>query len=338
MRLTFCFVALAVLAAAQPLPVSTPEKEGLSSERLERLHQRFDQMAREGTRAGAITMIVRNGKIVDWRAYGQRDIAAKLPMEKDTICRIWSMSKVVTSVAAMMLVEEGKLTLSDPVHKYVPEFKAMKVLKGGTADAPVLMDATRPVTIKHLLTHTSGLTYSWGDHPVAEMYRRAKIFVVDSLQGFITKLAAIPLIAEPGEKYVITRYRASGSNLRTQLCRIIRRAGIEPWANVWHNLRRTRQTELEDTFPGHVVSAWLGNTEDTAREHYLMVRDEHFTRALHSALHYLHPQASMDVYESRQNRDNDPDRRDWTNIDNTERARRESNPQPPDPKSGALSN
>ena len=87
-------------------------------------------------------------------------------MEKETICRIWSMSKVITSVAAMMLVEEGKLVLDDPVSKHIPELKAMRVLTGGTADNPVLADAERPITVKHLLTHTSGLTYSWGSDPV----------------------------------------------------------------------------------------------------------------------------------------------------------------------------
>jgi CubicO group peptidase (beta-lactamase class C family) len=201
MRLTICFLILAASLGAQPLPLSSPEKEGLSSERLARLHQRFEQMVQEGKRAGAITMIVRNGRIADWKTYGYRDIAQRLPMEKDTICRIWSMSKVITSVAAMMLVEEGKLTLSDPVHKYIPELKSVKVLKGGTADRAELTDAVRPITVKHLLTHTSGLTYTWGDHPVSELYRRAKVFNVDSLKEFTGKIATLPLVAQPGEKY-----------------------------------------------------------------------------------------------------------------------------------------
>jgi CubicO group peptidase (beta-lactamase class C family) len=189
------------LIAGQPLPLSNPEKEGLSSERLERLHRTFDQMVSEGKRAGAITLIARRGRIADWRAYGYRDLARRLPMEKDTICRIWSMSKVVTSVAAMMLIEEGKVTLSDPVHNYIPELKGLKVLKGGTADAPLLEDAVRDVTVKHLLTHTSGLTYGWGDHPVAQLYNRKGIFDSASLKEFIGKVAALPLVAQPGEKY-----------------------------------------------------------------------------------------------------------------------------------------
>ena len=201
MQHAIALILAAALLASQPLPLSTPDKEGLSAERLERLHQRFEEMVRDGKKAGAITMIVRNGRIADWRAYGYRDLAQKLPMEKDTICRIWSMTKVITSAAAMMLVEEGKLTLADPVAKYVPEFKGIKVLTGGTADHPELADAARPVTVKHLLTHTSGLTYGWGDHPVAELYRRKKIFENASLKEFAAKAASLPLVAQPGEKF-----------------------------------------------------------------------------------------------------------------------------------------
>jgi len=196
-----CLLVFSALLAGQPLPLSTPEREGFSAERLERLHKVFDQMMSDGKRAGAITLIARNGKIADWRTYGHRDLAQRLPMERDTICRIWSMTKVVTSVAAMMLVEEGKLALSDPVHKYVPELKALKVLKGGTADAPLVEDAVRPITVKHLLTHTSGLTYGWGDHPVSQLYSRKKIFDNRSLKEFAGKVATLPLVAQPGEKY-----------------------------------------------------------------------------------------------------------------------------------------
>ncbi|HUS05853.1 MAG TPA: serine hydrolase domain-containing protein [Bryobacteraceae bacterium] len=201
MRLIICLLVFAALLHSQPLPLSTPEKEGLSAERLERLHQRFEEMVRDGKKAGAITMIVRNGRVADWKAYGYRDVAQRLPMEKDTICRIWSMSKVITSAAVMMLVEEGKLALSDPVEKYIPELTGLKVLTGGTADRPQLADAVRPVTVKHLLTHTSGLTYTWGDHPVAQLYTRKKIFDNGSLQEFIGKVASLPLVAQPGEKY-----------------------------------------------------------------------------------------------------------------------------------------
>jgi CubicO group peptidase (beta-lactamase class C family) len=201
MRLILSSLALAVLLAGQPLPVSSPEKEGMSSERLERLHARFQELTDKGQRAGAITLVLRNGRIADWKTYGYRDVTRKLAMEKDTICRIWSMTKVVTSVAVMMLVEEGKVTLADPVSRFVPELKHMRVLTGGTADAPVLADATRPITIKHLLTHTSGLTYTWGDDPVPQIYRKVDIFRAANLKEFAGKVASVPLLAQPGEKY-----------------------------------------------------------------------------------------------------------------------------------------
>jgi CubicO group peptidase (beta-lactamase class C family) len=203
-RLTaiLCLVSLfwATLLPAQTLPISTPEKEGMSTERLVRLHAAFERLVAEGKRSGAITMLVRNGRIVDWKAYGFRDVGRQLPMEKDTICRVWSMTKPITSVAVMMLVEEGKLALSDPVHLYIPEFKSLRVLTGGTAEMPELATA-KLITVKHLLTHTSGLTYGWDRDVVSELYRKAKVFEVASLREFAGKVATLPLIAQPGTKF-----------------------------------------------------------------------------------------------------------------------------------------
>jgi CubicO group peptidase (beta-lactamase class C family) len=195
------FLFLAAILQAQPLPVSTPEQGGFSNERLERLHKVFDGFAKSNTPPGAITMIVRNGRIVDWRAYGLRDVEGKLPMEKDTICRAYSMTKPLTSVAVMMLVEEGKLQLSDRVDQFIPEFKDVKVYKGGTVDKPELAPPERPITVKHLLTHTAGLTYGWGNDNVSEMYKKAKVFDVASLKEFIDKLTKLPLMSNPGDKY-----------------------------------------------------------------------------------------------------------------------------------------
>ena len=201
MRLMLSLLLFTALLAGQPLPLSTPEKEGLSPERLQRLHRVFEQAVADGKRAGAITLIARNGKIADWKAYGFRDLEKRLPMEKDTICRIYSMTKVITSVAAMMLIEEGRMSLTDPVHKFIPELKRMKVFRSGTADEPNLEDAARPITVKHLLTHTSGLTYTWGESPVPALYNRAKVFDNASLREFVGKVATLPLIAHPGERY-----------------------------------------------------------------------------------------------------------------------------------------
>lgn len=200
-KIGLVLMLLAGLVQAQPLPLSAPEKEGFSKERVERLHRYFEELTAKGDRPGAITMLVRNGHIVDWRAYGMRDVENKLPMEKDAICRIYSMTKPITSVSVMMLVEEGKLTLSDRVDKYIPEFKGLKVYKAGTAERPETMDAARPMTVKHLLTHTAGFTYGWGNDNVGAIYRNAKYFEVGSLKEFIDKVAKLPLAASPGEKY-----------------------------------------------------------------------------------------------------------------------------------------
>jgi CubicO group peptidase (beta-lactamase class C family) len=186
---------------AQPLPLSTPEKEGFSSSRLARLHQSLEQSVLDNKPPGAVSMIVRNGRIVDWRAFGRRDVEAGLPMEKDTIFLVYSMTKPVTSVAVMMLVEEGKLSLSDRVDQFIPEFKDLKVYKGGTPERPDLAPPERPMTVKHLLTHTAGFTYGWGNDNVSEIYRKARPLEAASLKEFIGRAAKLPLIASPGEKY-----------------------------------------------------------------------------------------------------------------------------------------
>lgn len=201
MRRVLLFVFLAASLHAQPLPMSGPGQEGFSKERLDRLHRSFEGITKSNTPPGAITMIVRNGRIVDWQAYGLRDVEGKLPMEKDTICRVYSMTKPLTTVAVMMLVEEGKLQLSDRVDQFIPEFKDVKVYKGGTVERPELAPPERPITVKHLLTHTAGLTYGWGNDNVSELYRKTKVFEVSSLKEFIDKLTKLPLMSNPGEKY-----------------------------------------------------------------------------------------------------------------------------------------
>lgn len=201
MRLLLAALLLLSSAAAQPLPLSTPEKEGLSASRLERLHRWLEKLTESGERPGAIAMIVRNGRIADWRTYGLRDIENRLPMEKDTIVHVYSMTKPVTSVAVMMLVEEGRLTLDDRVDRFIPELKGLKVYKGGTVDRPVLEDATRPITVKHLLTHTSGLIYGWGNDNVSALYRKVDPLGAPSLKEFIQRLGKLPLAFQPGERY-----------------------------------------------------------------------------------------------------------------------------------------
>ena len=189
-------------AQAQWLPRVAPEKAGFSSDRLERLHSMIQGYISEGKHAGAISVVAREGKLVDAQTYGFRDLEAKEPMTLDTIVRVYSMSKVVTSVAVMQLFEEGKLSLDDPVSRYVPELTHLKVCVGGTPEEPKLVDALRPVTIKHLLTHTAGFSYSFSaPAPVNRLYDKADILEAGSLHEFIGRLAKLPLVQQPGEAF-----------------------------------------------------------------------------------------------------------------------------------------
>ena len=155
----------------------------------------------EGKHAGLISLVARHGRIVDWQVYGSRDLGAKLPMEKDTIVRVYSMSKVISSVAVMILHEEGRLKLDDPVGKYLPALAKMKVFTGGSAKKPKLVDATRQMTVKDLLTHSSGLIYGFGKEPLDEIYRDAKILESPSMDAFVAKLATLPLAHQPGDRF-----------------------------------------------------------------------------------------------------------------------------------------
>ena len=152
---------LTAVSAIAQLPTVSPETAGFDPARLEVLHATTRRFVDEGKHAGIITLLARNGKLVDFQAYGYRDVERQLPMERDTICRAYSMSKIITCVGTLILVEDGRLKLDDPVAKYLPEFKELKVWTGGTADAPQLEPLKGPVTIKHLMTHTSGLYYDF---------------------------------------------------------------------------------------------------------------------------------------------------------------------------------
>jgi CubicO group peptidase (beta-lactamase class C family) len=194
-------LVLATAAQAQPLPVATPESQGFSSERLKRLHAMLESHVKDGKHAGVVSLLARNGRLVDWQVYGVRDRERSLPMEKDTIVRMYSMSKVITSVAVMILVEENRLKLTDPVGKFLPALEKMKVFAGGSAKKPKLVDARRQMRVKDLLTHTSGLIYGFGQEPIDEIYRAANILESSSMDAFVQKLATLPLAHQPGERY-----------------------------------------------------------------------------------------------------------------------------------------
>jgi CubicO group peptidase (beta-lactamase class C family) len=184
-----------------PLPTVAPAAVGIDDARLARLDARMKRFVDEGKHAGIVMLLARNGRIVDWRTWGQRDVARQLPMEKDTIVRIYSMSKVITSVAVLTLHEEGRIKLDDPVSKYLPALKAVKVFKSGTAAAPVLAPARTPITIKHLLTHTAGFIYGFGNEPIDQIYNNSKVFDAGSLDEFVARAAKLPLAHEPGTRF-----------------------------------------------------------------------------------------------------------------------------------------
>jgi CubicO group peptidase (beta-lactamase class C family) len=197
-----CAVAIAIATLeAQQLPTSSPQSQGLAPERLERLHAFLTEEIDAKHYSGAVLLVARNGRVVDWRAFGLRDCEAGLAMEKDTIVRIYSMSKIVTTVAAMLLVEDGRIRLDDPVEKYLPALAKMRVWTGGTEKKPVLVPAKRPITIKHLLTHTSGFIYGFGNEPIDKRYQKADPYASSSMDAFVAAMARLPLAFQPGDKF-----------------------------------------------------------------------------------------------------------------------------------------
>src|SRR5436189_1612757 len=180
-----CAVAVSVRAQ---LPSTSPKAAGFDPARLEVLRQTTKRFVDQGQHAGIITLLARDGKIVDFRTYGYRDVEKHLPMERDTICRMYSMSKIITCAATLILYEEGRFNLDDPISKYLPELKEMKVWTGGTQDTPKLEAVKRPITIKHLLTHTSGLMYDFaGEDGLTKLWRAADLCSGPCLANFITK-------------------------------------------------------------------------------------------------------------------------------------------------------
>jgi CubicO group peptidase (beta-lactamase class C family) len=192
------------LRAATPLPVVSPAEAGFSPAKLEALHDRLGGEIKAGRYSGYIALLARDGRIVDWRAHGWQDIAAQTPLQRDSIVRIYSMSKIVTSVAILTLLEDGKLKLDDLAEKFLPALKNRMVFKGGTADAPQLETARRPFTVRDLLTHTAGYYYDapWSADAVpGELMRRENLWAAANLDDFVARVAKVPLHEQPGTRY-----------------------------------------------------------------------------------------------------------------------------------------
>jgi len=194
--------------AQQPAPTLDmtavkPESVGFSVERLERLHAVIQEEIDQKKLAGAITLLARHGKVVDYRTYGMRDLAAGAPMTKDTIFRDFSMTKPVTGVAMMILYEQGKWLPSDPISKYIPEFAHLKVFNGFDATGKMLLaDPDHPPTMRELMTHSAGFSYGNADTPVDRMYKQLDPQHAPNLQEMINRLAQIPLLYQPGTRWV----------------------------------------------------------------------------------------------------------------------------------------
>ncbi len=183
-----------------------PERAGFDAERLRRIDRHFDRYVEDGRLAGWLATVARDGEIVHIGTGGQRDVENGLPVELDTVWRIYSMTKPITSVAAMMLYEEGAFELKDPVANWIPSFGDARVWQGGTQVKPVTAPVREPVRMWHLLTHTSGLTYGFHyAHPVDGIYRE-KGFEFGfprelSLQECCDLWASLPLLFEPGSEW-----------------------------------------------------------------------------------------------------------------------------------------
>ncbi len=194
-----CLGVPAMLHAAPPATVK-PESVGFSSERLERLHALIQDQIDHKQLAGAVTILARHGKIVDYRTYGQRDMVSGAAMSKDTIFRDYSMTKPVTGVAMMILYEEGKWLPTDPISKYIPEFAHLKVFNGTDADGKmILVDPEHAPTMRELMSHSAGFSYGSGKTPVDLVYQDLKPMQSANLQEMIDKLAKIPLNYQPGK-------------------------------------------------------------------------------------------------------------------------------------------
>ena len=190
-------------AAKLDLTPVKPESVGFSTERLERLHALMQKEVDEKHFSGIVTLLARHGKVVDFRAYGVRDLATGAPMTKDTIFRDYSMSKPVTGVALMILYEQGKWLPSDPISKFIPEFANLKVFKGVDASGKmILVDPDHAPTMRELLTHTAGFSYGNSGTVVDAMYKDQHVLGSKNLQEMIDKLSKIPLLYQPGTKWI----------------------------------------------------------------------------------------------------------------------------------------
>lgn len=185
-------------------PAASPESVGFDSARLAKLDAYMAGAVTGGRVAGMTTLLARHGKVVSFKTYGKKSLETGQPMTQDTIFRIYSMTKPITGVAMMILFEEGKWRLDDPVTRYVPEFKNLKVMVKADKDGKIteVEDMKRPPTMREIMSHTAGFGYGLGDeHPVDKLYREKQVLASRGLHEMIDRTASIPLMYQPGTNW-----------------------------------------------------------------------------------------------------------------------------------------
>jgi CubicO group peptidase (beta-lactamase class C family) len=198
----FVLMIAARFAAAGELPTAKPKDVGLDADKIQQARDAVKALIDKKEMAGAVIAVARKGKVVMFEALGEAEAGSGKPIKTDAIVRIYSMTKPITTVAAMILVDEGKIGLDDPVSKYLPEFKNLRV-HAGKDKSDETVEAKREVTIRDLMRHTAGLTYgAFGNTPVDKLYREKSVLARDSnLQDMVEKLGKLPLLNQPGTRW-----------------------------------------------------------------------------------------------------------------------------------------
>lgn len=265
-------IALATLAvsttavvaqAATPLPMAAPAQVGFSADRLQRLDEFFTREMAAKRVPGAVVAIARDGKLVHYKAYGQRDPASGAPMTVDTVFALASMTKIFTTVAALQLTEDGRLPLRSTLSEYYPGFGSMKVGVPQADGSLQLVEQKRPIYVHDLMRHTSGLTYGGrGDHPIAKHYPNGTQPPYEGdTQAFINTITKLPLAHQPG---TVFEYSFSTDVLGAVVEKISgKRLGAYLQTNVWQPLGMANTSfELSEQFKSRVARAFANNPLD----------------------------------------------------------------------------
>lgn len=194
LQLVWACMLAASLASADELPTATPEAEGVSTERLARLHTLAEQYVNEGKVAGIVTLVNRGGHLIFEDTVGSRSISDKTPLKESDLFRIYSMTKPITAVAAMQLYEQGHFHMNDPITRWLPELSSLEVLNADGTRVP----ADAAPTMQQLLSHTAGFSYGFDPRdPVDRAYREADLWAAKDLDEFVNRVATLPLKFQP---------------------------------------------------------------------------------------------------------------------------------------------